>query len=261
MLSGGPELISNPAVEWIVPQKRAHEVELAQTFAEVARALLDEQDVDSTLDRICILAVETIDGCETAGISISEGKLVTSRSTSDDVPCIVDQIQTETQEGPCVDAIKEHEVFMTGSLSNERRWPEFARRAYDRTGVQSILSLRLFTSETTMGSLNLYSSQADAFDDDDVAVGSVFAAHAAVAVAAARREAQLETKAASRDVIGMAKGAIMARQGVSEDEAFDILRRASQRMNVKLRVMADRVVHPLPEEPDEEIGAPEGAPT
>ena len=50
--------------------------------------------------------------------------------------------------------------------------------------------------------------------------------------------------AATRDVIGMAKGIIMARQNVSEEEAFDILRRASQRMNVKLRELAERVVHP-----------------
>jgi AmiR/NasT family two-component response regulator len=42
----------------------------------------------------------------------------------------------------------------------------------------------------------------------------------------------------------MAKGIVMARQKVSDDEAFDILRRASQRMNVKLRDLAEKVVHP-----------------
>jgi len=245
-----------------VPKKRAQDVELAETFAQVARSLLDEKDVDTTLDRICALAVETVEACEAAGISISEGRRVTSRATTDDLPCQVDEIQSETQEGPCVDAIKEHEVFMTGSLSQESRWPDFSRRAHDQTGVESILSLRLFTSATTMGSLNLYSSQTDAFDDEDVAVGSVFAAHAAVALASARREAQLETKAASRDVIGMAKGTIMARQHVSEDEAFDVLRRASQRMNVKLREMAERVVHPpRSDERAEPAAQPEGPPS
>jgi len=245
-----------------VPKKRAHEVELAETFAQVARSLLDEQDVDATLDRICGLAVETVEGCEAAGISISQGRRVTSRATTDDLPCQVDEIQSETQEGPCVDAIREHEVFMTGSLSHESRWPDVSHRAHDQTGVESILSLRLFTSAATMGSLNLYSSQTDAFDDEDIAVGSVFAAHAAVALAGARRAAQLETKAQSRDVIGMAKGTIMARQHVSEDEAFEVLRRASQRMNVKLREMAERVVHPpqTAEERTSPAAPPEGSP-
>lgn len=219
-------------------------MELAETLAEVARVLLEDRDVEATLVRICELAAKTVDGCEAAGISIAEGNRITSRSTTDDLPCIVDEIQSETQQGPCVDAIKEHAVFLTGSLAEESRWPEFAKRANERTGVQSILSLRLFASEDTMGALNLYSRQRDAFDDHDVAVGSVFAAHAAVALANAKHDEQLESKASSRDLIGMAKGIIIARQNVSEDEAFDVLRRASQRMNVKLRELAARVVYP-----------------
>ena len=122
--------------------------------------------------------------------------------------------------------------------------PDFAQRAQEKTGVESILAVRLYASEDTLGALNLYSSERDAFDDQDIAVASVFAAHAAVALVTAKREEQLEGKAASRDVIGMAKGIVMARQKVSDDEAFDILRRASQRMNVKLRELAERVVHP-----------------
>ena len=234
-------------------EDEGQDVELAEIFAEVARTLLEEHDVEGTLERICVLAVKTIDPCEAAGVSIASGPRVTSLSTSDPLPRILDDIQSETQEGPCVDAIKEHEVFITGSLSGEKRWPEFSRRAHDETGVQSILSLRLFTSEDTMGALNLYSTKADAFDDQDIATGSVFAAHAAVALTSAQREAQLEDKASTRDVIGMAKGIIMARQHVSDDEAFAILRRASQRMNVKIRELADRVVHPPPEE---QPGAP-----
>ncbi len=229
-----------------MPQRRVQDMELAETFAEVARVLLEDRDVEGTLTRICQLAVRTVDSCEAAGISIAEGTWVTSRSTSDDLPCVLDDIQSETQQGPCVDAIKEHKVFVTGSLSHEERWPEFAKRAHAETGVESILSLRLFESENTMGALNLYSQQPDAFDDQDVAVASVFAAHAAVALANAQHGAQLENKASSRDLIGMAKGIIIARQHVSEDEAFDVLRRASQRMNVKLRELAARVVYPKP---------------
>ena len=222
------------------------DVELAELFAEVARTLLDENDVDATLDRICELAVKTIDACQAAGISVVEGKQVSSRSSTDDLPRAVDRIQSETQEGPCVGAIKEHEVFITGSLSQESRWPDFAQRAHSETGVESILSLRLFARGNTMGALNLYSGMRDAFDDHDIAVGSVFAAHAAVAWSSAEREAQLDAKADSRDVIGMAKGIIIAQQKVSDDEAFDILRRASQRMNMKLRELAQRIVEGPP---------------
>jgi len=220
------------------------DIGLAETFADVARALLDEHDVDATLERICRLAAETVEGCETAGISIAQGRRVTSRSTTDDVPRTVDEIQTETQEGPCVDAIRQHEIVVTGTLSEEKRWPDFAPRAHQETGIESVLAVRLFAAEDTMGALNLYSRRRDAFDEQDTAIALVFAAHAAVALSTAQREAQLEHKADSRDIIGMAKGKIMAQQHVSDEEAFDVLRRASQRMNVKLREMAERMVRP-----------------
>ena len=123
----------------------------------------------------------------------------------------------------------------------EERWPKFATRAHEETGVRSILSLGLFVEGATMGALNLYSTKPDAFDDTDVARGSVFAAHAAVAMSARRREENLERKAESRDLIGRAKGILMARSNLDDEQAFQ-LRRASQRLNVKLIKVAGQVV-------------------
>ena len=42
--------------------------------------------------------------------------------------------------------------------------------------------------------------------------------------------------------IGMAIGVLMALRKIDEDEAFDLLKRASSRRNVKLRLIADEVV-------------------
>src|SRR5487761_1129059 len=138
------------------------EVSLAETFGEVARALLAEQDSHAILQTIVNLAVRTIDGCEHAGVSMVEQGKVTSPASSDPVPAVLDHIQADTGEGPCVDAIKEHEVFETGHLSTEGRWPQFAHRAHTETEVESVLSFRLFANEATMGALNLYSTKADA---------------------------------------------------------------------------------------------------
>ena len=43
-------------------------------------------------------------------------------------------------------------------------------------------------------------------------------------------------------MIDQAKGIIMAAKGCTADEAFDVLRRASQRENTKLRLIAARIV-------------------
>ena len=232
---------------------------MAETFAAVARALAEHHaDMQSSLATIVQLAVENLDACEFAGISLVEHGKITSPASSNDIPKTVDKIQSETDEGPCIDAIKEHEVFQTGNLKEERRWPKFSARAHQETGVTSILSIRLFVEENTIGALNLYSTVPDAFDDSDLALASVFAAHASVAMSSARREHTLEQKAESRDVIGRAKGLLMARSGVTDDEAFEMLKKASQRMNIKIRDIATRIAEQRPPEQEAPNGGDAG---
>jgi transcriptional regulator with GAF, ATPase, and Fis domain len=223
----------------------------AQAFAEVARALVAQGGVQHTLQKIVDLAVETIDGCDHAGVSVLRGKEVATPAATDDVPRAVDAIQYETGEGPCLDAIREHEVFESGDLAHEKRWPKFAGRARRETGVTSVLSFRLFVAGDTLGALNLYSKAEHAFNDASRIAGAVFATHAAVALSSAMHEEQMEEALESRDLIGQAKGMLMAREGVTADEAFEMLRRASQRLNVKLRRVAGAVVDP-------DSGAPAG---
>lgn len=230
-------------------------VRVAEMFGDVARSLVSHEDPQATMEKTVSLAVQSLEHCEFAGLSIVAGKEITSPASSDDIPRIVDAIQSEVGEGPCVDAIQDHEVFQTGDLTTEKRWPLFASRAYAETGIRSILSLRLFVEEDTIGALNLYSTKADAFDETDVALAAVFAAHAALAMSASRREHNLELKADSRDLIGRAKGMLMARSGVDDPTAFDMLRRASQRLNIKLIKVADQVV-----KGGGELGAPGATP-
>ncbi len=218
-----------------------HQRELSQTFAEIAQALLCEDTVEATLQRIAELAVETIEHCDFAGMTLVRGRLMTTPASTTQIPTQVDAIQLDTGEGPCLDAIREHEVFHTDDLSLEERWPNFARRAVEMTQVRSMLCFRLFVEEDTLGALNLYSRSPAAFDDDDRTVGSVFAAHAAVALSTAQHDQQMQDALRTRDTIGQAKGILMARQGVTADQAFDMLRRGSQRLNIKLAELARRV--------------------
>lgn len=90
-------------------------------------------------------------------------------------------------------------------------------------------------------------------------MGSIFAAHAAVALWAANQQDQMEKGMATRDVIGQAKGILMARQHISADEAFDMLRRDSQRLNIKLRTWPPKVprtpvLHPVVQRPQDAEG-------
>lgn len=101
-----------------------------------------------------------------------------------------------------------------------------------------MMGFLLFTEEDHLGSLNVYSSRPNAFDESSERVGWILASHAAVALSSARSHAQLDEAVHTRSDIGQALGIVMERYKVSVDEAFAVLRRSSQDRNVKLHDIA-----------------------
>jgi GAF domain-containing protein len=219
---------------------------LAEVFADIARQLHEQGSPEAVVDRITRAAVDTVEGCDHAAISIlrRHGRIET-RGATDDVPPAVDAIQYEVGQGPCLDAMDEHEVFQIDDLATDERWPPFSRRAAEETGVRSMLSFRLFVEADTIGALNLYSRGVGAFDEQARSVGTILATHAALALRSAQdkeRAEQLDQAVASNRVIGMAMGVLMARGRMTEQEAFSVLSRASQHLNRRLRDVASAVV-------------------
>jgi GAF domain-containing protein len=149
----------------------------------------------------------------------------------------IDEMQYRTGQGPCVDAIAQHQVYRTGDLTDEERWPKFAPEA-PATGMRSMLAFRLFVSDSTLGSLNLYASTTGAFSEQTEHDGTVFASHAAIALAGAQTEANLLVAVENRDLIGTAKGILMHRHGLDPVQAFRMLVETSQTTNMKLREVA-----------------------
>jgi GAF domain-containing protein len=239
---------------WISPAVRARLPgvdgipgrDLAEVFADIARQLQAGSSPDKVLDRVTLAAVDTVEGCGHAAISIvsRRGRIETVAAT-DDVPPVVDAIQYEVGQGPCLDAIDEHEIFLIDDLAIDERWPAFGSRAAAETGVHSMLSFRLSVRDDTIGALNLYSRQVGAFTEQARAVGAILATHAALAVEAARdkeRVEHLDQALVTSRQIGAAIGVLMARNLMTQDEAFELLRRASQHLNRKLRDVAADVL-------------------
>ena len=119
-----------------------------------------------------------------------------------------------------------------------------------------MLAFRLFAADDTLGALDLYGNQPGAFDETARAFGTVFAAHAALALAGAQLHEHdlantdgLRQALEARDTIGQAKGILMATHHIDSDTAFELLRTTSNALNTKLRTVADHVArtHALPE--------------
>jgi GAF domain-containing protein len=218
----------------------------AAPLGDLARLVVTEDSLDATLRRVAELATHEIDGCDMAGITLMrDGKPVTAAFT-DAVAPEIDTAQYKTGSGPCLQAFQTNTVLRIEDTRTESRWPEFGRAAAEH-GVLSTLSLPLVVGANALGALNLYSRSANTFDNDDGSM--VFALQASVVLAnaqafwAAQQLAdQLENALSSRAVIEQAKGVLLARTGCSLDEAFDLLRVASQNQNRKLRDVAAEVV-------------------
>jgi len=162
-------------------------------------------------------------------------------AASNDLAGIVDRIEYECGEGPCLDAIEHDDVTVANDLANDERWPKFVERATRETPVRSMFGTRIFLSGGDRGALNFYAAEPDAFDQLDIGIGAMLSAIASVALQHAleqRRRTNLEIALESSRVIGMAMGIIMSRRLCTADQAFDALRRASQDSNRKLRDVA-----------------------
>jgi GAF domain-containing protein len=218
------------------------ELTLAEALSSVVRTLEPEADVDRTVEHIVAAVVGTVPGTEDAGVSLLENGKMRSVAPTNAIVAELDMLQHKLQQGPCVDAVFDEPVYRTGDLATDSRWPDFAAAASE-LGIVSMLGVRLFTSTTNLGALNLYSTKPQAFDLDAEHVTGLFAAHAAVALAGSRRQQQLREALRTRDTISTAKGILMQRHQIGDDEAFHLLVKVSQRSNRKLHDVASWLVH------------------
>jgi GAF domain-containing protein len=221
-------------------------LDLEAGLAEVALALFERGTVEVTLQRIVDLAEHAVDGCEAAGILVVDDGIATTAAASSALVDAIDQLQIDAGAGPCIDASNERSTFYAQDLLDETRWPAFASDAA-AAGIRSVLAYPLLSDRPS--ALNLYSRYPGAFGATDRAQGVLFATLARLAVDSAEERETDEQKTMNfaealrtRELIGQAQGILMERERVTGEQAFDILRRASQHMNVKLREVAQTLV-------------------
>src|SRR4051812_24524145 len=198
--------------------------------------LLDQfEDVSRFLDRLVRLAVVETPGAEACGLTLEKAGRGLTVTYSGEMAARGDERQYELDDGPCLQAMRSGEVVAVADMADELRWGDYPRRAV-AAGVRSSLSLPLAVGGRGRGALNLYSSRPRAFTDPDERLARVWAGQASGALAVAWRMAEREDTVehlnrglATRQVIGQAVGLMMAQRRCTADEAFDLLKAASQR--------------------------------
>lgn len=216
-------------------------------LSHVGAVLVSEETLDEVLALVAGVTVRSLPAAAVSVTLTADGRPYTSTSTAP-LAVDLDEAQYADDTGPCLDALRTGQAVNTVIEGGDERWPRFGDAA-DARGVRSVVSLPLVVRDDAIGVLNVYSLAASPFRDADEETATLLARQAAVVLANAiafstanALNQQLWDALETRDLIGQAKGIVMAQEGCSAETAFDILRRASQHTNRKLRDIALELV-------------------
>jgi GAF domain-containing protein len=215
---------------------------------DLARVPLRGRELSEILGDITRIARRAVPGAEATSITLVRDDRGFTAAHDGQLALDADELQYQRGYGPCLDAGRTGLSMFVRDMRTESRWPDYAAAVVPK-GVVSSLSVPLPFQGATIGALNTYATKVDAFDADSLRHGEEVASCIAVAVANAESYAasaelahQMQEAMASRSVIDMAKGMLIAQNRCTPDEAFTILSRASQRSNRKLRDIAAAMV-------------------
>jgi len=220
----------------------------ASTLTALLGIRLGGTPLSGVLQQLVEIARDGVVGADEVSITLVRNDKPWTAAYTGQLALDADEMQYERGYGPCIEAGMSGTLLLVEDMRREPRWPDYAANVAPR-GVLSSMSVPLPLQTSVVGAINCYARTPGAFGDESTQAGSELAGHIAVAVVnamgyqdAAKLADDMQTAMASRAVIEQAKGIIMAQNRCTADEAFNILRRASQGRNAKVRDLAQELV-------------------
>jgi len=221
---------------------------LARTVGELRATLPQEGDLLVGLGRV-VEATRTVVGVDGTGLTLAhEDGRPRWVAVSDAAMELLEQVQHDFGEGPCLAAFAEDRVVAVQDLQSERVWNRIAV-VVGQLQVCGVLSVPVRLADQPVGTLDVYASQPRAWTPAEVealgALAVVTAELVSTGVELANREvevAQLRRALSSRVWIEQAKGVLAATWGVSPEAAFQQLRKRARSSSRKVADLAREVV-------------------
>jgi GAF domain-containing protein len=221
---------------------------VARTVGELRASLPRVGDLLVGLQQT-VEATRTVVGVDGAGLTLAhEDGQPRWVAVSDAAMELLEEIQCEMGEGPCLAAFAQDRVVAVEDLQSELVWDRIAA-VVGQLPVRGVLSVPVRLASQPVGTLDVYATQPRAWSTGEVealgALAVVTAELVGTGVELANREvevAQLRQALASRVWIEQAKGVLAATRGVGPDQAFQQLRRQARSSSRKLADLAQEVV-------------------
>ena len=219
--------------------------EPSTVFGALAEIIYQGSESSEVYAAICVAATLVVTGCDHASLLVRHGGRYITVGASDRIAQRVDDMERIAGDGPCVDAIEEETPQIETDLTAPDQWHQLAARLVAETPVRGAMGFRILVDRRKTGALNLFSDKPNVFDTEAAGQAVVLASFASVAInaiAAGEDVSTLRRGLLSNREIGKAVGMLMMLNGVDEHEAFDVLRRYSQDLNIKLADVARTVI-------------------
>ena len=210
----------------------------------------DTDIIDAALRLVTALAGVTVANADGVSVTLERHGRLTTVAASNDKVLTMDRHQYQTGEGPCLDAKAQDRWFYIESLAEESRWPTFVPLALDQ-GINSILSSPLRTDDRAQGALNIYSSTARAFGRREQRLAALFADQASQILTTAGSDStdgysrRFGEALRARQRVHQAQGIMMARDGVSADDAMASLYRSARAADMTVMANVSDVIASL----------------
>jgi hypothetical protein len=214
-------------------------------FTALAEIIYQGSDPSEVYAAICVAATLTVSGCDHASLLVRHNGDYVTVGASDRIALRIDDFERSVGDGPCLDAIEEEGPQIEPDLTTPCQWPKLAARLVAETPVRGAMGFRILIDRRKSGALNLFSDTPNRFNTESAGQAIVLAAFASVAINAIRQgedAATLRRGLLSNREIGKAIGMLMLLHKFSEKQAFELLRRYSQELNIKLADLARAVI-------------------
>jgi GAF domain-containing protein len=240
--------VTEPAPSSISTSSLPDRTELGVLLAQMGAVLLSTETVGTTVELVTALAAEAIPGAAGAGVTLVDDRGKRSMAASDTLVLRADALQYRLDDGPCLTSWQDQVSVRVDDVLKETRWPAWCAEAVE-VGVRSMLSVPLVAAGACLGAIKVYAAVPSAFDDRAERLLQLFARQAAVLLVntqtladARRTNLRLTDALEHRDVVGQAKGILLAQGAADDAAAFAILLAASQHANTKLHTVARQLV-------------------
>lgn len=227
---------------------------LAKSIERLQGAGLHDNRLSQALLRV-VDETEHVFGVDGAGLMLlAQDDQLRYVAASDERGRVLEQIQEQVGEGPCLAAFDTGEPSATSDAPTDQRWPVFGRLVAEH-GIHAVLGVPVDLQGRSIGTLNVYAVRAHGWDSGEQQAIGAYARVAGVMLGTAANAevkdevaGQLQRALDHRVVIEQAKGVLMERHGIDARTAFERLRRHARSRQELLSDLARRVAEgePLP---------------